>query len=242
MCVRYASTLPPQTIARIFETRNAVPNVSPNWNLAPPQRSLVVRLDLKTTERHLDVLKWGLLPYWASDPAAARRPINVRAETVPTSRLFRTAFAMRRCLIPAGAFYEWRNSGLADRQPFAFARADGQPIAFAGIWEEALLSSDEVARTFAIITTKANEMMWPIHERMPVIVEPEDWPLWLGEVEGDPTALLRPAPRNVLRAWPISRRVNAPRSNSADLLEEVPIEANGAEASGAEAMSGLSLT
>ena len=224
MCGRFASTLPPEALARIFGTTNPAPNAAPSWNLAPTQDALVVRRHPEGA-RHLDVLAWGLLPHWTKDPAKARRPINARAETVASSGMFRGAFAARRCIVPATAFYEWRKAG-GPKQPFAFARRDGEPIAFAGLWESFRWPSGEVTRSFAIITTAANALARPVHDRMPVVLEQADWPVWLGEREGDPAALLRPAGEAVLRLWPVSPRVNAPRNNTADLLD--PLEVNSA--------------
>lgn len=220
MCGRYASFLPPEAIARFFRTTNTLPNIGPSWNVAPSQQAMVVRRHPDTGERHLDLLQWGLLPYWTKEPAQARRPINAKAETAATSPMFRQAFAKRRALVPAGAFYEWRKTRIA-KQPFAIARSGGDPLAFAGLWEGYRWPSDETTRSFCIITTEPNALMVPIHDRMPVVLEPSDWPVWLGEADGDPAALLRPAADGVLRAWPISTRVNAPRNNTPDLLDEL---------------------
>lgn len=166
-----------------------------------------------------------MLPYWTKDRAKAQRPINARAETVTTSGMFKGAFTSRRCIVPAAAFYEWRKTG-GPKQPFAFARQDGQPLALAGLWEGFREPSGEVTRTFAILTTAANETMRAIHDRMPVILEPEDWPVWLGEQDGHATLLLRPAPEGTLKLWPVSPRVNTPKNNAAHLLD--PLELNSA--------------
>ncbi len=225
MCGRYVSSLPPEEIARLFGTVNPLPNIGPTWNLAPTQLAMVVRRYPETGLRHLDLLQWGLLPYWAKDKSATRQPINARAETVATAPMFRDAFARRRALVPASAFYEWRKAGNGDRHPFAIARADGLPMAFAGIWEGWRGQDGEVLRSFAILTTRANADLAGLHDRMPVVVEPEDWPAWLGEAEGDPEALLRPAAPGVLRVWPVSRRVNNVRHEGADLIASVAPEA-----------------
>jgi putative SOS response-associated peptidase YedK len=191
-------------LARLFRTVNRLPNVAPSWNIAPSQDAMVVRRHPETGERHLDLLKWGLLPSFTKDPIHADRPINARAETVSTSGMFRSAFARRRCLVPADAFYEWK---IVDggKQPYAIARTDDQPMAFAGLWEGFRWPDGTIARTFTIITTNANATMAELHDRMPVIVEDRDWPLWLGEVGDDPATVLRPAADDVLRVWPVSR-------------------------------------
>ncbi len=134
MCARYSSSLPPELLARVFGTVNELPNFPANYNLAPTQLAPVVRRHPDSGERHLDLLRWGLLPYFAADPKR-QRPINARAETVASTGMFRDAFARRRCLVPAAAFYEWRTGAGASKRPFAVARADGTPLALAGVWE-----------------------------------------------------------------------------------------------------------
>jgi putative SOS response-associated peptidase YedK len=223
MCVRYVNFTSAQEISRIFRTVKPVPDIGPNWNLGPAQDAPVVRLHRQTGERRLDVLRWGLLPHFTKDAKRARRPINARAETVATSGTFRDAFAARRCLVPAGAFYEWKQVCGPSRQPYAIARADGAPMAFAGLWERWRARNGLVERTFAIITTGANADMADLHDRMPVIVEPKDWPKWLGEIEADLAPLLHPPPLGTLRLWPVSRKVNRRENDGATLLE--PIEA-----------------
>ncbi|MBV8911644.1 MAG: SOS response-associated peptidase [Acetobacteraceae bacterium] len=126
MCGRLANDLPPELIQRIFSTSNPLPNVRPGWNVAPTMDVPVVRLHPESRDRHLDLLRWGLVPFNTTDLKAARKPINARSETIGTSPMFRTAFAKRRCLVPAAAFYEWRTTP-SDKEPFAIARADGEP-------------------------------------------------------------------------------------------------------------------
>jgi putative SOS response-associated peptidase YedK len=134
MCGRYASFLPPELIARLFGTRNSLPNLKPTWNMAPTMDAPVVRRHPETGERHLDALTWGFIPATTKTLKEARRPINARAETVVTSGMFGHAFAKRRCIVPAQAFYEWQ-AGVSGKTPYAIARVDGDPLAFAGIWE-----------------------------------------------------------------------------------------------------------
>jgi putative SOS response-associated peptidase YedK len=218
MCGRYASYLPPELIARLFGTVNPLPNLKPTWNMAPTQDALVVRRHVESEERYLDVLKWGLVPSFTKDLKKARKPINARSETVATSGLFKAAFATRRCLVPATAYYEWRDDP-DGKVPFAVARVDGDPVAFGGIWEEWSSPDGETLRTFATITTDANQQLFAIQPRMPVIIEKIDWPTWLGEAAGDVAALLRPAPEDVLRMWPIDKRVGNVRNDGPELLE-----------------------
>jgi putative SOS response-associated peptidase YedK len=220
MCGRYASRLPPEYIRGVFRTVGDVPNFAANYNLSPSQDGMVVRRHPETGERRLDVLKWGLIPYHEKDPKGGRKPPIARAETVATSGLFRDAFVRRRCLVPADAFYEWKPVA-AGKQPYAIARQDGEVMAFAGLSERWHAPDGEIVRTFAIITTAANAEMAELHDRMPVILEPADWPVWLGEVDGDLGALLRPAPDHTLRIWPVSPQVNNWRNNGPDLLAPI---------------------
>lgn len=226
MCGRFVSSQPPEVVRAAFGTVNALVNAAPSWNVVPTQGAMVVRRHPETGERHLDLLRWGLVPAWTKDLKAARKPVNARSETAAGSGMFRAALAARRCLVPADAFYEWR--AMADgKQPYAIARADGAALAFAGLWEGWRAPDGEVVRTFAILTTAANATMRPLHERMPVILEAPDWPAWLGEHEhehggeGDAAALLRPAGDDVLRLWPVSRAVNSVRNNGAALLDRI---------------------
>jgi len=218
MCGRLANDLPPELIQRIFSTSNPLPNLRPSWNVAPTMDAPVVRLHPETRERHLDLLRWGLVPFNTSDLKSARKPINARSETVATSPMFRAAFARRRCLVPAAAFYEWKATP-AGKEPFAITRADGDPLAFAGIWEGWRAPDGEVLRTFAILTTAANRQVSALHDRMPVILERETWPMWVGEQDGDPTSLLRPADEGLLRIWPVSKAVGNVRNDTPDLLK-----------------------
>jgi putative SOS response-associated peptidase YedK len=221
MCGRYASFLPAEALRAIFQTVNATPNWEPTWNMAPTRNAPVVRLHPDSRERHLDLLRWGLVPHWAKDPKSVRQPINARAETVATAPMFRDAMQRRRCLVPADAFYEWQ-VGEGGKQPFAIARADGLPLVFAGLWEGWRGTDGTVIRSFTIVTTTANQTLQPIHERMPVVLERADWPLWLGEAEGDRSALLRPSDA-AFRFWPIATTVNNVRNDGPKLLE--PLDA-----------------
>jgi putative SOS response-associated peptidase YedK len=162
-----------------------LPNLAESWNVAPTQAAIVIRRHPTTGERRLDALRWGLVPSFTKDLKACKRPINARSETAAMFSMFRSALSARRCLVPADAFYEWK--AMADgKQPYAIARTDGTPLAFAGLWESWRDPAGETIRTFTIMTTSANDDMAALHDRMPVILEPDDWPLWLGEAdEGD---------------------------------------------------------
>ena len=218
MCGRFASSLPPELVAKMFGTAGALPNRGPTWNMAPSQDGMVVRRHPETGERRLDVLRWGLIPHFTKDLKAARKPINARSETAATSGMFRGALAKRRAIVPCEAFFEWK--AMQDgKQPYAIARKDGAPLAFAGLWESWQSPEGETVRGYTIMTTAANGTMEALHSRMPVILAEADWPVWLGEREGDATELLRPAADDVLHLWPVSRAVNNVRNNGAELLD-----------------------
>ena len=220
MCGRFASDLPIDLIRTLFGITGPVPNSQPSWNIAPTTSVPVVRYHPATAERRLDLLRWGLIPHWSGDPRSGktpRPPINARAETVATSGMFKQALAARRCIVPMTAFYEWQ-LGSTPKQPYAFARTDRQPLALAGLWESWTDPAGELVRTFAIITTAANATLAPVHDRMPVVLEVEDWGRWLTE---GPPELLRPAADDVLTRWKVGARVNSVRNDDADLLEEV---------------------
>jgi putative SOS response-associated peptidase YedK len=170
--------------------------------LAPTMSAPVVRRHPESEERHLDLLTWGLVPSFTKDFKAARKPINAHAETVASSGMFKNALAKRRCLVPG-----------------AIARADGDPLAFAGIWDGWRSPGGDVLRSFAIITTEANAQMSALHSRMSVILEQADWPLLLGEADSGAEMLLRPAPKAILRIWPVDKRVGNVRNDGPDLLE-----------------------
>ena len=170
-------------------------------------------------ERHLDLLHWGLIPHFTKDLKAARKPINLRSETAGSSGMFRAALASRRALVPADCTFEWR--AMQDgKQPYAIARRDGTPLAFAGLWEGRRSPEGDVVRSFAILTTSANATMAALHERMPVILEAQ-WPAWLGEADGSAADMMRPAPEHLLHMWPVSRAVNNVRNNGAALLYRI---------------------
>lgn len=227
MCGRYQLYKSSRELGDLFKTVNPLPNVPPSWNVAPTNDAPVVRRHPESGARHLDMLRWGLVPRWAKDSSGAARMINARSESVATTAAYRDAFARRRCLVPADGFYEWRagEGPKAPKQPYAIALRDRGTLAFAGLWEGWRSPEGEVLRSFTILTTAANEPLRVLHERMPVILPPEFWPLWLGEEPAEPEALLallRPLPAEALTVWPVSRRVGNVRENDAALLERDP--------------------
>ena len=221
MCGRLGIYLLPHLIAQLFRAGYAPdPRVQPTWNFAPSEHAMVVVRDAEIEARRLERLQWGFVPGWATDPARMRRPINARSDTVMSSGLFKEAFARRRCLVPAANFYEWKAlPGRRPKAPYAIARADGRPLALGGVWDVwHQPDGGQTLRTFAIVTTNANREMAAIHHRMPLVLEEADWPVWLGEADGNPAALLRPARDAVLRTWPVSPKVNSPANDEPELL------------------------
>jgi putative SOS response-associated peptidase YedK len=201
------------------------PNFAASWNVAPTDSLPVVRYDARAGERSLDVMRWGLVPFWAKDIKVGFSNINAKAEGVDTRPAFREAFQRRRCLVPLDNFYEWKKLG-KDRQPYAVALADRRLMAMAGLWESWRSPTGERLRSFAIVTTAANELLAPVHDRMPVILGPENWPLWLGEAPANPArlkALLVPYPAGDMVIWPVDRRVGNVKNNDPSLIEPVAL-------------------
>ncbi len=222
MCGRLYQTATPEVLQALFGTAMPLPNLRPRWNAAPTDDLAVVRYNPATGQRSLDPLRWGLVPLWAKDPSIGVRAINARAESVATQPLVRDAFARRRCLVPADGFYEWQKRPGGGKQAYAIAAADGRPLALAGLWERWKAPDGSILRSVVIVTTAANDAMRPIHERMPVILAPADWPRWLGQ-EPAPAealaALLAPCPAEALRLWPIGPRVGNVRNDDPGLIE-----------------------
>jgi len=228
MCGRFVQKTPLGEIQVLFETAGAVPNMPPRYNAAPTDNLAVVRFNPQTRLRALDLLRWGLVPLWAKDPSFGPKCINARSETVATNNIFKDAFERRRCLIPADGFYEWKKLGGKEKpQPYAIVPAAGGVFAFAGLWERWKNPADgSILRSFTIVTGKANELCAPIHDRMPVILPPEVWPLWLGETEASAPellALLRPYPSEAMRVYPVGLRVGNVRNDEPGLLEPLAV-------------------
>jgi putative SOS response-associated peptidase YedK len=196
-------------------------NYPRRWNAAPSQELLVIRQNPKTGERSLDPLKWELIPYWCQDPKGGRKPINAKSETVARLPMFRDAYRLRRCILPVDGFYEWMATK-GGKQPYAIAMKDRSPFGIAGIWENWKNPEGEWVRTFALLTTPANELVGRIHDRMPAILKPDDYKRWLGP-EPDPSELLAPFPSEPMVMWPISPRVNSPNNDDEDLLAKIPL-------------------
>ena len=205
----------------------------PRWNAAPTS-SLPVVVS-RNGERTLTSMRWGLVPSWAKDIKIGYSTFNARAEGIDTRPAFRGAWkAGRRCLVIADGYYEWR---AADRQPFAVGLSNRGPMTFAGLWDlwrtadataDAATAAAKPLKSFAILTTKANEALRTLHDRMPVLLAPENWPAWLGEIPATESALkamLKPYPSEAMAYWPVDRRVGNVRNDSPDLFAPLDMTA-----------------
>lgn len=210
MCGRFTQAAPGDVIAAVFGLSD-VPELVPRYNIAPTQAVAAVRRGAGG-RRELVALRWGLIPGWARDRAIGARMINVRAETLAEKPTFSAALRSRRCLIVADGFYEWQRSG-SRNQPHFVGFMDGRPFAFAGLWERWRNGGSEDVESCTIVTTAANEVVAPIHDRMPAIVDPLDFPLWLNEdaqESGRLEGVLRPRSGEGMHAYPVSLLVNNP--------------------------------
>jgi putative SOS response-associated peptidase YedK len=229
MCGRFARKSTKEILAEWFDLElDEMPWFAPSYNVAPQSTQPVVRLGRDTGRPEMALARWGFVPYWAKDEKIAFTTINARAEEVSSKPAFREALKWRRCLVPADAFYEWQRLSASSRRPFAFALASGESYAFAGLWESwrPKVPGAEPLESFTIITTFPNELTEPVHDRMPVILEPKDYGRWLeeGDPERPPLDLLRPFPAEHMKAWPVASRVGNVRNDDPQLLEPVQPE------------------
>jgi putative SOS response-associated peptidase YedK len=222
MCGRFARKSTQQVLADWFGVElEDMPWFAPSYNVAPQSVQPVVRLDRDSSDREFALMRWGLVPFWAKDAKFGYSTINARAEEVTAKPAYREAFKRRRCLVPADAFYEWQRIDKKTKHPFAFALKSGEPYALAGLWDRWQPKEGTPLETFTILTTDPNALMEPVHNRMPVILEPRDYPRWLdaGDPARPPIDLLRPYPAEKMTAWPVSDRVGNVRNNDPELLE-----------------------
>ena len=219
MCGRYTLTVTPEMLRTLVNVDPSL-NLQPRYNIAPTQTAPVVRPS--GDGRRMDMLRWGLIPSWSNDRSIASRLINARGETVSRKPSFRESYAQRRCLVPVDGFYEWRKEGDA-KQPFRIGFREGKPFAFAGLWETWIVpagqeDAGETMETFTIVTTDANEKIAPIHHRMPVIVDPGDYDLWLTGEPDEAARVIRAFPPDDMAFYRVSTRVNNVRNDDADCI------------------------
>ena len=214
--IRIVFSIPPE---------RPTPNFAPRWNMALTDHLPVVRYDVKDHQRSLEVMRWGLIPYWAKDIKIGYSTINARAEEIDTKPAFREAFRQRRCLVPLDSFYEWKKTGTG-KQPYAIGLAGGRIMAMAGLWETWVVARRRRIRSCTIVTTTPNELCAQLHNRMPVVLKPDAWPVWLGEEPADPghlKALLAPYSGDDMIGWPVSGRVGNVKNNDPSLIEAIAL-------------------
>jgi putative SOS response-associated peptidase YedK len=221
MCGRFTQAADGEIIAQVFQLPET-PELAPRYNIAPTQEVAVVRA-AESGGRELVRLHWGLIPSWAKERAMGARMINARAETLAEKPAFRSAFRARRCLIVADGFYEWQKLG-GRKQPYFIGFSDRRPFAFAGLWERWKGEGSEHVESCTIVTTEANELLAPIHDRMPVILDPDDFATWTDPALHDTdrlSALLTPYAAGLLEAFPVSVLVNNPANDSLACVQRI---------------------
>jgi len=224
MCGRFRQTRSGKQLEDIFHGRfdegatgGESLEVAPHYNIAPSQEVVTVRQPLDQPLRRLSFMRWGLVPHWAREIKVGYKNINARAETAATTPAFRDAFQSQRCLIPADGFYEWQKSE-SGKHPYMFEVGNGETFAFAGLWDKWRQPDGKSIATCAILTTRPNSITAPVHDRMPVILNPEAYDLWLDPSfrnAAELTAMLQPFPADRMRAYPVSPRVNDPKNDDA---------------------------
>jgi len=210
VCGRYKLSRRKQIIEEHFDTVSGEEDWSPRYNTAPTQPIPVIRQNAKEPVRELSLMRWGLIPSWAKDASGAAKMINARSETAATLPAFRDAMKSRRCLIPVDGFYEWMRTGKT-KQPYCFEVNDGALFAFAGIWDRWKDPSGQWVKSCSILTTTPNAVTSPVHDRMPVILDPDSYDLWLDpgmSNVGEVSNLLRPYDARLMRSYPVSARIN----------------------------------
>ena len=224
MCGRFARRSTREVLAEWFGVDlEDQPQFSQSYNVAPQSVQPVVRLERDSGKPEFALMRWGLVPFWAKDAKIGYSTINARAEEAAKKPAFREALKKRRCLVPADAFFEWAKRDAKTKQPYAIGLKSGEPYAFAGLWEIWRPKEGEGLESFTILTTDANEILEPIHNRMPVIVERKDYRRWMEPASADrlPVDLMRPYPAERMTAWPVSQRVGNVRNNDAELLAPI---------------------
>jgi putative SOS response-associated peptidase YedK len=222
MCGRFTLTADPNDLREAFPWVNIPESIGARYNIAPSQPVAVIPNEGKN---QLDFFVWGLIPSWAKDPAIGNRMINARAETLSEKPSFRTAFRRRRCLIPASGFFEWKQEpGRKSKTPMYIRLKSEKPFALAGLWERWDAPDGSIVFSCAIVTTQPNELMQVIHNRMPVILPPQAYSLWVNPAEpplSKLTELLLPYPSSEMIAYPVSTMVNSPANDLPAIIEPV---------------------
>jgi putative SOS response-associated peptidase YedK len=225
MCGRFRVSRRKQIIQEYFDCDPWDDDWSPRYNIAPTQPVPVIRQHPKASVRQLSLMKWGLIPHWAKDPSIASSTINAKSETAASKPAFRDPLKLRRCLIPADGFYEWSRTGKA-KQPYCFEVNDGELFAFAGLWDGWKDSSGNWIRTCSILTTTPNAVTSTVHDRMPVILDPDNYDLWLDPGMQNVAAiseLLKPHDASQMRCYPVSTRINRVSNDDEECSKPVEV-------------------
>ncbi len=220
MCGRFTLSQPINAIASAFNIAQ-IPPLEPRYNIAPTQLIPSI-LSAPGGEKQLQMLRWGLIPSWAKDDKIGAKLINARAETVSEKPSFKAAFKRRRCLIIADGFYEWQRQE-KQKQPYYFRLQSTQLFAFAGLWEQWKSPDEYIINSCTILTTEANDLLRPIHDRMPVILESKDYGLWLDSEAQQPQLqqLLRPYQADLMTSYTVSTKVNNPKNNTPECINSL---------------------
>lgn len=224
MCGRFALKTPTAQLASRFKLDEVV-EVTPRFNISPGTDIPAIRYSPEG-KRVMHLLRWGLVPHWAKDPSIGAKLSNARGETVADKPSFREAFKHRRCLVPADGFYEWKAEG-KQKKPYFFSLKSGEPFALGGLWESWRTPDGGILRTCCLITTQPNEIMLPVHDRMPVIVSPDQYEAWLTGEPDDALALVKPYPNGEMQAWAVSKRVSRSGEEGDDLIRPADNEHSG---------------
>jgi putative SOS response-associated peptidase YedK len=229
MCGRYTNLLTWQQIVELYRITLDTParNIRAHYNICPTDQVEVVASS--DGKRSVVPMRWGLVPFWWSKPLKEMRmaTFNARAETVSTKPMFRDAFKSKRCLLPASGYFEWQHvTGVKQPQPWYFTRRDGQPIAFAGLWSKWKdKEAGQELLSCTMVITEPNKFIAEVHDRMPVILEAENFEQWERGDAKDAAALMKPAGEPVLQRWPVSKRVNSSKADDSDatLIEKIDL-------------------
>ena len=228
MCGRYRLSRRKQLVEEYFGAVSGGDEWSPRYNVAPTQPILTIRQNAREPVRKLSTMRWGLIPSWAKDPGIGYKTINARAETVATTPSFREPFTSQRCLVPADGFYEWKREGKIT-QPYCFEVNDGELFAFAGLWDKWMSPQGELIESCTILTTTPNSLLTEIHDRMPAILSPDYYDLWLDPAFRDTASvsgMLRPFDASLMRRYPVSTRVNQVQNDDPDCAKPVVLNSS----------------
>jgi len=227
MCGRYRLTAKERYIRDHFGL-DEDPAWTPRWNIAPTQQIATIRQHRSEPKRIFGLMRWGLIPYSAKEPSIGLKTINAMSEIAAEKPAFRDAMRRRRCLILADGFYEWKRFGPKEKQPYNFGMANDSPFAFAGLWDRWLDQDKKAIETCTILTTKPNSLVADVHDRMPVMLRPEDYDLWLDRhyrYAQRAVDCLKPFDSALMKKYPVSTRVNRPENDDQECAKEIPIEA-----------------